>query len=367
MGPNTRLVEFILLILPAALFAETAKMGESDIRECYYKSYRYEKASNYNDAIKSLLLVQQNFPNGYTVNLRLGWLNYLGGNFAGAETSYRTATKLAPASLEPKPGRMLVLQAQGRYLQMESLARQVLEKDAFNFYGALRLSAALRLQKKHDLAMEGLSRLRRMYPADPQLFAEESRLLLARGKKAPKSPLRPFTVSLQFQQKQQYKTAIEKMAGIDRTKTTDYVYYLRLGWLYYQSGRYANAESSYLKTLAGAAPAVEAQLGYLLVLMSQGRYEEVEARGKRILEQDRWNYYANLRVAKALRAQKKLAVAEKQVLQMLILYPTDVSFLTELALIRVARENGIGAKQLFYAVLTLDPENVTAKKGLADL
>jgi tetratricopeptide (TPR) repeat protein len=366
MGPKTRLVGLIL-ILPVVLIAETAKMSESGIRECYYKSYRYEKARNYNDAIKSLLLVQQDFPNGYTVNLRLGWLNYLAANFAGAQAYYRAAIKLLPASIEPKLGMLLTLQAQGRYVQMESLARQVLEKDAFNFYGTLRLSAALRMQKKYALAMEGLSRLRSMYPADPQLFAEESELLKAQGKKAQESPLAPFAESLQFQQKQQYKTAIEKMAGIDRTKTTDYVYYLRLGWLYYQSGRYANAESNYLKTIAGAAPAAEAQLGYLLVLMSQGRYEKVEARGKRILEQDRWNYYGNLRVAKALRAQKKLAAAEKLIRQLLILYPTNVAFLTELALIRVAQENEVGAKQLFYAVLTLDPENVTAKKGLADL
>jgi tetratricopeptide (TPR) repeat protein len=366
MGPKTRFVE-ILLILPVVLFAESVKMSESDIRECYYKSYRYEKARNYPDAIKSLLLVQQSYPNGYTVNLRLGWLNYLQGNFTGAEASYRTSIKLAPAALEPKLGLLLPLQAQGRYVQMESLARQVLEKDPFNFYGCLRLSTALRMQKKFDLAMEVLARSRRMYPADPQLFAEESKLLQAQGKKAPSSPLAPFAESLGFQWKQQYKTAIEKLAGIDRTKTTDYVYYLRLGWLYYQSGRYANAESSYLKTIAGASPSAEAQLGYLLVLIAQGRHEEVEARGKKILEQDRWNYYANLRVAKVLRVQKKLAPAEKQVQQMLIKYPTDVSFLTELALIRVAQQNNGEAKQLFFAVLTLDPENVTAKKGLAEL
>jgi tetratricopeptide (TPR) repeat protein len=366
MGPTSRLI-LIILILPVALNAEPAKIGESEIRECYYKSYRYEKARNYPDAIKSLLLVQQSYPNGYTVNLRLGWLNYLQGNFTGSEANYRTAIKLAPASIEPKLGMLLPLQAQGRYLQMESLARQVLEKDAFNFYGCLRLSTSLRMQKKYELAMEVLSRVRSMYPADPQLFGEESKLLLAQGKQAPISPLAPFTESLKYQWKQQYKTAIEKLAGIDRTKTTDYVYYLRLGWLYTQSGRYANAESSYLKTIAAAPGAAEAQLGFLLVLMAQGRYVDVEARGKKILVQDQWNYYANLRVAKALRAQKKMADAEKQILQMLFLYPTDVSFLTELALIRVAQQNDAGAKQLFFAVLTLDPENVTAKKGLAEL
>ncbi|MDA0837721.1 MAG: tetratricopeptide repeat protein [Planctomycetota bacterium] len=161
--------------------------------------------------------------------------------------------------------------------------------------------------------------------------------LLAQGKKAGESPLAPFAESLQFQWKQQYKAAIEKMEGVDRTMTSDYVFYLRLGWLYYQSGRYANAESNYLKAVAAAPSAIEAQLGYLLVLMAQGRYEEVEERGKRILDHDQWNYYANLRVARALLAQKKRAAAEKQVLQMLLLYPTDVSSLTELALIRVAQ------------------------------
>ena len=52
---------------------------------------------------------------------------------------------------------------------------------------------------------------------------------------------------------------------------------------------------------------------------------------------------------------------------MLVLYPTDVSLLTEFALIKLAKDNKADAKRLFNDVIVLDPENVTAKAQLSKL
>ena len=80
---------------------------DAEIREAYHKSYRYEKAQNYTDAIKALAPVVTAYPAGYTVNLRLGWLNYLTGGYATARKHYEAAIKTAPDSIEAKLGHTL--------------------------------------------------------------------------------------------------------------------------------------------------------------------------------------------------------------------------------------------------------------------
>ncbi|MEI6568306.1 MAG: hypothetical protein WCR20_16630, partial [Verrucomicrobiota bacterium] len=76
-------------------------------------------------------------------------------------------------------------------------------------------------------------------------------------------------------------------------------------------------------------------------------------------------YYANLRLAYALRMQKKYDASSELLIQLLTYYPTDVKFLTELALVRVAQDQRESARRIFFDVLTLDPENVVAKEEIS--
>lgn len=62
--------------------------------------------------------------------------------------------------------------------------------------------------------------------------------------------------------------------------------------------------------------------------------------------------------------QGKYSSAEKVIRRMLRLYPTDVSFLTELAFVKIARGHGSSAKVVFGNILKLDPDNVIAKQQL---
>lgn len=65
--------------------------------------------------------------------------------------------------------------------------------------------------------------------------------------------------------------------------------------------------------------------------------------------------------------QKKYDPAAKVVERMVLLYPTDVTFLTELALLKSTQRDRRTARRVFEKVLTLDPENVTAKQWLGEL
>lgn len=150
-------------------------------------------------------------------------------------------------------------------------------------------------------------------------------------------------------------------------KDQDYLVNLRLGWLYYSSGNYANSKQRYQMAITAAPAAIEPRLGYMLPLLAQARYAEVEAAATQVLRMDSANYYASLRLAIALRMQGKLDQAAEVNNSMLNLYPTDVAFLTQLALVHVAQKNSFAAGRVFRKILTLDPENVIAKRELAAL
>ena len=147
-------------------------LSDEEIREAYHKSYRYEKAQSYDDAIKAITPVLAAYPQGYTVNLRLGWLCYLAGNYANSKSYYQAAMKVAPASLEAKLGYTLPLLAQERYDDTETITKQIIRVDDANYYANLRLAFALRMQKKLDAAEEVLNRALPLYPTDVKYLTE---------------------------------------------------------------------------------------------------------------------------------------------------------------------------------------------------
>ena len=170
-----RAVLLLALIFLSPLFCQVSPAAaptDAEIRDAYHKSYRYEKAQNYTDAIKALAPVITAYPTAYTVNLRLGWLNYLTGSFATARTHYQTAIKTAPDSLEAKLGHTLPLMAQEKWEDVETLAKQILRVDPANYTANLRLAYASRLQKKFDAAEAILNGTLVLYPTDISLLTE---------------------------------------------------------------------------------------------------------------------------------------------------------------------------------------------------
>ena len=71
------------------LFSITLMLFGLDIKKAYYDSYNYEKMGDYKDAIKVLIPIYNKYPNGYTLNLRLGWLFYLSKKYQNALDHYK--------------------------------------------------------------------------------------------------------------------------------------------------------------------------------------------------------------------------------------------------------------------------------------
>ncbi len=92
----------LIIFFFSFLFGPT--LTQKQIQEAYYKSYNYEKLQDYENAIKVIMPVYKEYPNGYTLNLRLGWLYYLNKNYANAIFYYDNTIKIAPGAVEPKLG-----------------------------------------------------------------------------------------------------------------------------------------------------------------------------------------------------------------------------------------------------------------------
>jgi tetratricopeptide (TPR) repeat protein len=173
-----RIILISLLVL-TNLFA----LSDQEIKDAYYKSYNYEKMGNYTDAIKAIMPVYNDYPETYTVNLRLGWLYYLNENYANSLEHYGKAIKISPYSLEAKLGELLPLLARERYGEVEKKAFQILDADYYNYYGNLRLVFALRMQQKSDLAEKIALKMLAIYPIDVSFLTEYALIKFAQGEK----------------------------------------------------------------------------------------------------------------------------------------------------------------------------------------
>jgi tetratricopeptide (TPR) repeat protein len=171
----------LAVLLCAGLLPGDARAQELDIPGAYHRSFEMERAERYQDAIRALAPVYEAYPNGYTVNLRMGWLFYLNGNFNNAVAHYEVAGTALPFALEPKLGRLLPLLAQGRWAEAELVGYQVVSVDHFNYYGNLRLLIALREQKKLEPAYQIALKMVGVYPTDMYYLVELALVNDARG------------------------------------------------------------------------------------------------------------------------------------------------------------------------------------------
>ena len=182
MHTRLRLV-LLALLLGGTMFPGELDAQEPDIKGAYHSSFEYERAEAYQDAIRALAPVYEAYPNGYTVNLRMGWLFYLNGNFNNAVAHYEVARSAAPFALEPKLGQLLPLLAQGRWSAAESVAYEIVSVDHYNYYGNMRLVLALRMQEKFEPAYQITLKMAGAYPTDLTFLAELALLNDARGNK----------------------------------------------------------------------------------------------------------------------------------------------------------------------------------------
>jgi len=166
-------VVVILCLSASSVFSLTGQ----EIQDIYYKSYNYEKMGNYDDAIKALSLVQSEYPNGYTVHIRLAYLHGMLAHYANAIDLYKKAAHIVPTALDASLGLQLIYLVQEKYGLAEALGNQVIKSDYYSYYGNLRLAISLRKQKKLDQAQKILTKMLSVYPIDVLYLTEYGQFL----------------------------------------------------------------------------------------------------------------------------------------------------------------------------------------------
>ncbi len=169
--------------------------------------------------------------------------------------------------------------------------------------------------------------------------------------------------SYDYEKVGRYKEAIKVLAPLYKKYPSGYTLNLRFGWLFFLNKNYSDALNYYNKASLLKPYSIEPKLGQIKVYLNIYKYEKAEMIGNQILKIDFYNYYANLYTIKSLIFQKKYNSALYMTKKMLSLYPTDIKFLEQLALIYKAT-NSKYLRKVYQDILVLDPNNVLVRTNL---
>lgn len=172
-----------------------------------------------------------------------------------------------------------------------------------------------------------------------------------------------YAKSYDYERVGNYAEAIKVLSPLYSRYPKGYTLNLRFAWLFYLAKKYTNAQEYYHQASLLKPQAIDPRLGLASVYLATLAYNKAEMVCYEILKKDHYNYYANLYVTQALIAQKKYDEALKIIQKMLAVYPTNVSYLEQLAVVYAVQKSSY-LEQLYEDILTLDPNNVFVKQHL---
>ena len=130
----------------------------------FQKSYEFANKGDYKQAAEALKPIYD--KNVYAVNLRLGWLCYLLGQFTESANYYKIANALEPKSIEAKQGCALALAAMGNKAEEMTFHNGILSLDANNTNALYSLGKIYFEQKDYQAAAKNFEAILNLYPFD---------------------------------------------------------------------------------------------------------------------------------------------------------------------------------------------------------
>ncbi|MBF0351562.1 MAG: tetratricopeptide repeat protein [SAR324 cluster bacterium] len=177
------------------LILNTALASAYTIQDYFLSSYQYETQQDYDKAIQYMLAVKRVQPEGYTVNLRLGWLYYVKQDYANSSFHYQLAMKAVPSSMDAKVSATLPLMAQQKWAAAEKILKEALAIHPNEPSANLKLAYVLRMQQKYDEAENVNNKMLAFYPLDAGFLAEQQLTQTAKYPASAYAPLSPWVVN----------------------------------------------------------------------------------------------------------------------------------------------------------------------------
>lgn len=152
----------ILLVIVGTnpMFGQTFEATQ----QAFIKSYDYETQGNYAKASEELKKVY--VADSYEINLRLGWLNYLQGQFTESSSYYLKAISLKPFSIEAKFGYVYPLAAAGNWALLKTQYFEIIKIDPQNTLANYRLGLIFYNAGDFQTAFKYLEKVVNLYPFD---------------------------------------------------------------------------------------------------------------------------------------------------------------------------------------------------------
>jgi tetratricopeptide (TPR) repeat protein len=129
-------------------------------------SYAKEKSGNYGEAIS--VLKAHYDADLYEINLRLGWLTYLQGQFTESLSYYNRATELMPYAIESRLGVVLPASSMGNWDLVINQYNKILSIDPNNTVTLYRLGLISYDKKDYKQAYQYFEKVVNLYPFDYQ-------------------------------------------------------------------------------------------------------------------------------------------------------------------------------------------------------
>jgi tetratricopeptide (TPR) repeat protein len=157
-----------LTLIAILFFSVLVSMAQdySKLTAAFSDSYVKEKSGKYADAVLSLKAIYD--ANSYEINLRLGWLTYLQGQFYESMGYYNKAIDLMPYAIEPRLGVVLPASSLGNWDMVISQYNKILSIDPNNTVTLYRLGLILYDNKDYKQAYQLFEKIVNLYPFDYQ-------------------------------------------------------------------------------------------------------------------------------------------------------------------------------------------------------
>lgn len=150
----------VILIAVSAHFT----IAQNETVNAFSSSYKFESYKQYNKAIEVLKTVYT--IDSYEINVRLGWLNYLLGEYTEAEKHYKQAIVLEPKSIEGLLGLTYPQAAMVNWSSLTITYQRILKLDPMNKTANYRMGQILCGKKEYKKAENHIIKVCNFYPFD---------------------------------------------------------------------------------------------------------------------------------------------------------------------------------------------------------
>lgn len=174
-----------------------------------------------------------------------------------------------------------------------------------------------------------------------------------------------FNSSISYETNGNLDSAIAIIENSYQKFSSEYLFNIRLGWLYYSTGKFEKSLEYYNKSISIEPKNIESQIGATYPLAEMGKQPEIIQRYQTILKMDPMNYSANLYLGQIYLLAGDYTQAKGLIEKAQEQYPSYIEPNISLGWTYYYLGDKIKAKEHFIYALMLNSENESAKEGLA--